>query len=183
MMFSVVSFIIDHVHHSFQTNNCYRNTKYLIYKFLLYQGTHAFWNWYFRVFNCVIFFTQWPNFKGEVWSWQGTLTLLHIFAPVPSQKFLTSVCFVSSSPLIYFYVTSVLRGKSFAAPVYKDVLGPAVACHVVWGFPLCSMKTNGWFWFDIFFRNNLLNKQEAPRSLNPSSGWILSFKGNNPNMA
>ena len=29
-------------------------------------------------------------------------------------------------------------------------MGPAAACPVVWGFPCCSLKTNGWPWAGIF---------------------------------
>ena len=51
--------------------------------------------------------------------------------------------FLSFSPLVYFYFTWVYRGNFFAVPVYNDILGLAVACPVVWGFPR-SLKTNGW---------------------------------------
>ena len=53
------------------------------------------------------------------------------FAPVPSQEFLASVCLVSFSPLVYFYVTWVYRGYSFAVPVYNDVFGPTAACSEI----------------------------------------------------
>ena len=46
------------------------------------------------------------------------------YAPVPSQEFLASVCIVSFSLSVYFYVAGVYKGNYFAVPVY-NVLGPA----------------------------------------------------------
>ena len=70
------------------------------------------------------------------------------FLPIPSKEFLATVCLVSFSFLFTF--TGVYRDNSFTVPVYHVVLGPATACPVVWLFPHCSLKTNGWPRAQIF---------------------------------
>ena len=84
-----------------------------------------------------------PDYKGTGFlSHQSTLTPPH-FSPVPNQEFLTSVCLVSLSLLVHFYVTWVHTGNSFAVPLYNDVLGPAAACPVVWGLLVVHWRRMG----------------------------------------
>ena len=53
--------------------------------------------------------------------------------PVPSQEFLSSVCIVSFSLSVYFYVAGVCGDNYFAVPVYNVVFGPTAtaACPVM----------------------------------------------------
>ena len=46
-----------------------------------------------------------------------------LFAPVPSQEFMASVCIVSFSLSVYFYVAGVYGDNNFAVPVYNVVFG------------------------------------------------------------
>ena len=50
---------------------------------------------------------------------------------------------------IYFYVAGVFKGNYFSVPVYNDVLGPAAACPVVWGFPHYSCGLDLTFFISV----------------------------------
>ena len=115
----------------------------ILYHCRIAPGT--FLNWFLGVFNCVIFFPRCPDFKGGgSWSHVSTLTgprflhLSHVMNLYPLYVlFLFTFC-------LFFVLLEYIWGNYFAVPVYNDVLGPAEACPVVWGFFSHSLNTSGW---------------------------------------
>ena len=83
------------------------------------------------MFNYVIFFSQWSDLEREVVMTPNYFNPAVFFAPVPSQDFVASPCFVSFSLSVYLYISGVYRENYFVLPVYDNVLGQAAAYPVV----------------------------------------------------
>ena len=75
------------------------------------------------------------------WSRQSTLTppICFCVSPETGSSGLCMSCFVFH--VYIFHVTLVFKGNSFTFTVYTDVMGPATAYPVVWGFPRRSLRT------------------------------------------
>ena len=74
-----------------------------------------------------------------------------------------------------FLTFHIICNVNFIKPVYNCGLGPAAACSVVWGFPCCSLKTNGWPWADIFSPVGLLSLWNIHHTLSPYIYWLNMY--------
>ena len=74
-----------------------------------------------------IFFSTMARFKsGRVVITPKYLNLAASFAPVPNQEFLASICIISFSLSVYFYVAGVYRDNYFAVyDVVASLIQPA----------------------------------------------------------